>query len=292
MLGVITQPDRPRGRGKKLTPSPVKTTAQKFGYPVWQPENVNNPEFLKFLAGVAPDACVVAAYGQILRLSLLSLAPYGCINLHASLLPSYRGADPIRWALLKGEKETGVTVMQMDEGVDTGPILAKKKEKIYPSDDSQSLTERLSRIGGQLVVDTLSCLEKGRITTRPQNNEGSSTAPRIAREMTRIDWSEDADRILNRIRALSPSPGAFTVLRGKRVQIFEASVWKGPSPVEGQEKKEPGTIIRVVKEQGLVVRAGKGTALLLHRLRPESRNTLYHYEFCAGYRIEAGETFE
>ena len=292
VVGVITQPDRPCGRGKRMACSPVKIIAQELGFPVWQPEKINSPDFLKFLAEISPDALVVAAYGQILRLPLLNLAPLGCINLHASLLPAYRGADPIRWALLKGEKETGVTVMRMDEGVDTGPIFAMKKVEIHFSDDCKILTERLSSVGGPLLEDTLSRLENGTIKPKLQRNEGVSMAPRISREMTRINWSESANQIMNRIRALSPTPGAFALLRGKRVQIFRASLWEDDGVDEEMKKGEPGTIIGVEKEQGIVVKTGKCTALVLHKLRPENRKTLYHKEFCCGYRIKRGETFE
>lgn len=279
ILGVVTKPDRPAGRGRKLHPSPVKEKAEEKGLTIWQPERVNAPEFLNVLHSVSPEIIVVAAYGQILRRDLLSLPRRGAINVHASLLPHFRGPDPIRSVLLRGEKETGVTIMIMDEGVDTGPILAQKKVEIDKEDNYQSLTEKLGKEGGRLLVETLPRWVRGEITPLPQEGE-ASYAPILKKERAKINWEDSAFNIVNQIRAFSPYPGAYTYFRDRRIKILKASLKEGISA-------PPGTVVEI-NSQGFVVAAGEG-GVLVEELQPESRQIMVSQEFCCGYHLREGD---
>ncbi|HOA99181.1 MAG: methionyl-tRNA formyltransferase [Atribacterota bacterium] len=279
ILGVVTKVDRPAGRGRKLRPSPVKKKAEEEGLTIWQPERVNAPEFLDILRCVSPEVIIVAAYGQILRRDLLSIPPRGAINVHASLLPSFRGPDPIRSALLQGEKETGVTIMLMDEGVDTGPILAQKKVEIEREDNYQSLTEKLGKEGGKLLVETLPRWARGEIAPRPQEGE-VSYAPILKKEKARINWEDSAVNIVNQVRAFSPYPGAYTYFQDRRIKILKANSKEGVSA-------PPGTVVEI-NPQGFVVAAGEG-GVLVEEVQPESRQVMTSREFCCGYHLREGE---
>jgi len=282
ILGVVTRPDRRAGRGLRPVSPPVCCEAKRLGLPVWQPERVNHPDFVGFLRSLQCDVIVVAAYGQILKRDLLSLPPLGCINVHASLLPQYRGPDPIRWTLLNGEEVTGVTIMLMDEGVDTGPILAQESLPILPEDTYASLTEKLGTLGGKLLREVLPAWKEGRITPRPQEGE-PSYAPVVEKEKARICWESPAWYIVRQVRAFFPSPGAYTFFAGKRLKILEAS-WEGSDGTPCS----PGTIHHVEREKGIVVCAGEGL-VAIHRLQPEGGRAMSSWEFVCGYRLSVGQ---
>ena len=210
ITAVVTQPDRPKGRELKPQSSPVKTLAQRLGLPVLQPLRARDEKFIAELRTLQPDFIVVAAYGQILPQSILDLPRHGCLNVHTSLLPKYRGAAPIQWAIANGDTETGVTIMKMDAGLDTGAIVAQRRTPILPADDSATLHDRLARLGAELLVETIPDYVAGKIQPQPQPAEGVSHAPKIKKEDGRIDWNLPAKTIWNRLRAFTPWPGAFT----------------------------------------------------------------------------------
>src|SRR6266849_5176504 len=241
VVGVVTQPDKPRGRNLKLQPSPVKELAVGHGLPVLQPERARNEEFIQQLRAVGPDLIAVAAYGQILPRSILELPRFGCLNVHTSLLPKYRGAAPIQWAILNDDKETGVTIMKMDAGLDTGAVLAQAPTPIAPEDDAPSLHDRLARLGADLLVKTLPDYAAGKIIPQPQPAAGATHARKITREDGRLDWPQPARGLWNRVRALKPWPGTFTLLpttyKSRLLKIWSAEI-------ESQLAGEPGNILR------------------------------------------------
>lgn len=266
VLGVVTQPDRPRGRAMKLQPPAVKETALALGLPVWQPAKCRDPEFIAQLAGLDPDLFVVAAYGQILPAALLELPRHGCLNLHGSLLPRHRGAAPIQWALAEGDPETGVTLMRMDQGLDTGDIVAMESTPIWPDDDGQSLHDRLATLGAELLVRTLPDYLAGRIQPRPQPAEGVTYARKITREDGCLDWSLPAEVLARRIRAFTPWPGAYTFLPVKsrrRLKILAAEPLERPAA-------KPGEILKAGPES-LLVACGAGVLQVLEVQREGGR---------------------
>ncbi len=210
VVAVVTQPDKPKGRELKLAPSPVKVLAEKLRLPVLQPLKARDEAFFGLIRGLQPDLMVVVAYGQILPQRLLDVPPHGCLNVHTSLLPKYRGAAPIQWAIADGEPETGVTIMKMDAGLDTGPTLAVRRTPILPTDDSQILHDRLAQLGAELLVDTIRNYVAGKIVPQPQPVAGATYAAKIKKEDGRVNWIWPAGRIWNRLRAFTPWPGAFT----------------------------------------------------------------------------------
>ena len=251
VVGVVTQPDRPAGRGRKVTPPPVKEAAQALGLPVMQPRRLKAPEAMEQLRVWAPDLIVVAAYGQILRPAVLSLPRHGCLNVHASLLPRWRGASPITAAILAGDPQTGVTIMQMDAGMDTGPILTQRAEAIRPEDDAASLSDRLGRLGADLLMETLPCYLEGKIRPKPQPKTGITLCRLIKKEQARIDWTRPAVEIERMVRAYRPWPGAFTTWQGKTLKIGAASVAEGEA--------EPGRVVAWGKQAAV----GTGSGLLV-----------------------------
>jgi methionyl-tRNA formyltransferase len=281
---VITNPDEPRGRGHKVQPSLVKEAALKHSLPLFQPVKVKTDETREYLSQYHPDAIVIVAYGHIVPQWMIDLPPLGCINLHASLLPKYRGAAPIAWAIIRGEKETGVTTMKIDAGMDTGDMLLDRREPIRDDDTTETLGERLSVIGADLMIETLRKLERGEITPRPQNHDLATLAPRLKKEGGLIDWSLPAEEIARRVRGLIPWPGAFTSFRGKRLHIWRAeaiAATEGPVP-------PPGTI--VAEGRRLAVACGAGTELLLHEVQMEGRKRISAHDFANGARVKSGET--
>ena len=226
IVGVVTQPDRKRGRGKKTAPTPVKEAALKMGLPVFQPLDPNATAFLQQLKRLSPDVVITVAFGHLLKEQLLTLPSEGCLNVHASLLPKYRGAAPIAWAILKGETVTGVTIMKMDAGLDTGPILAQRETPIHPHDTTETLSERLSKIGADLLVETLEKWLNKEIIPSPQNQSLATYAPPLQKKDGKIDWTKPALEIERQIRAMTPWPGAFTTIDNKNLKIFRAEVTK------------------------------------------------------------------
>jgi methionyl-tRNA formyltransferase len=281
IAGVFTQPDRPAGRGRQLQQGAVKRLAQTLGLKVFQPESLRGAD--ETLRLLLPEAVVVVAYGQILPPEILSLPPGGCVNLHASLLPFYRGAAPIQWALINGEARTGVTTMRMDAGLDTGDILLQSECPILPGDDMGALRNKLAGQGAKLLTETLRRLETGTLTARPQGS-GATLAPRLRREDERLNWNEDASRLSWRIRALRPQPGAFALLRGEPVKIWEAD------PRAGEFGAVPGEIVRFTKN-GPLCAAGCG-GLELKIVQPAGRGRMTGADMARGRRLAPGERFE
>src|SRR5690606_23122965 len=219
---VITQKDKRRGRGKKLLPTPVKEKALELGLEVYQPDSVNEKDTINRLIEINPDVIVVVAFGQILKKDLLNIPKYGCLNIHASILPKYRGAAPINWAIINGEKETGITIMEMDEGLDTGDILKVERIPIEKDDDSISIHDKLSHLGAKLIVRVLEEMRMGKIEKTPQNHELSSYAPMLSKETGRIDWNNNGNNIINLIKGLKPWPSAYFIYNGDSIKIHKA----------------------------------------------------------------------
>jgi methionyl-tRNA formyltransferase len=290
IAAVVTQPDKPKGRELKLTPSPVKVLAEKSNLPVLQPLKARDELFIDELRDLKPDLIVVVAYGQILPPAILDLPRFGCLNVHTSLLPKYRGAAPIQWAIANGDAETGVTIMKMDAGLDTGPMLATRRTRILPTDDSQVLHDRLAQLGADLLSETIPAYVAGNISPTPQPATGSTYAAKIKKEDGRIDWSQPAQQIWNRLRAFTPWPGAFTYLSGEasagRASPVFLKIWKA----EVVEQTGPAGRVLSADKTGIVVGCGKG-ALRILELQREGGKRLPAEPFLAGCPIKAGEIF-
>lgn len=279
---VVTQPDRPKGRGMELALSPVKQAAQELGLPVLQPERIkNNDEFRERLTSLAPEAIVVVGYGRIVPQWMLDLPPLGNINVHASLLPKYRGAAPIQWAIARGESVTGVSTMRIDAGLDTGDILLQAEMTIEPDDTSESLSPRLAELGAELLVETMLRLEAGVLTAIPQDNSQHTLAPILKKDDGRIDFTRSAQEIYNRFRGFQPWPGAFTAFRGKTLAIT------GMKPLVPPHELPPAELDVFGNE--LWVGAGAGTAVQLVEVQPEGKKRMSARDFVNGYRPRAGE---
>src|SRR5690242_17006755 len=282
---VITQPDRPRGRGQQFSSSPVKEAALEIGLHVYQPETIKSESAQEFLKRVAPDAVVIIAYGQIIPARLLTIPRLGWINLHASLLPRYRGAAPIHWAIANGETTTGLTTMQIDAGMDTGPTLLQQELTIGADETSPHLAARMSEIGASLIVDSLLRLDRGEVSPRPQDPEKASYAPILKKEDGRIDWKRTAEETYNRMRGFAPWPGAYSTFRGQTCQL-----WGQPGQLARTEKSvAPGEIISSPKD--VFVACGKNTYLRLEFVQLEGRKRISDREFANGARLEPGERF-
>ncbi len=281
---VVTQPDRPSGRGKKLTPSPVKRLAEERGIPVYQPVRLREEEVARHLLSFHAPCAVVVAYGRILPQKILDLFPQGVLNVHASLLPQYRGAAPMQHALLDGCAVTGVTIMLVDAGMDMGPILSMAELPIAPSDNLGVLHDRLSVMGRDLLIPTLEKWVRRKIQAMPQDDALATHAPPITKDQWRIRWDESAANIVNRIRAFDPFPGAYGLLDEKRVKLFQASLlpWAG----EGV----PGEVVGSSKE-GLVLFGGDGRALAVGMLQLEGQRRLEAHEFLRGRPMAKGACF-
>ena len=279
---VVTQPDKPRGRGLELAPSPVKSRALELGLPVVQPDKIkNNEEFRAQLAALEPQAIVVVGYGRIIPPWMIDLPPLGNINLHASLLPKYRGAAPIQWAIAMGETVSGVTTMRIDAGLDTGDILLQKEIPIAPGDTAEALAPRMAAIGSDLMIETLRGLSAGTIQPRPQDHSRATLAPILKREDGLIDFQRTAAEITNRLRGFQPWPGAFTTFRGKQLQVWQAKPAAAALP--------PGEI--KVEGERLLVGCRQNTALELLEVQPEGKKRMAARDFVHGYHPRAGERF-
>jgi len=277
---VVTQPDRPRGRGLAVAASPVKQIALELGLPVTQPDKIkNNPEFREQLASLNPDAIIVVGYGRIIPQWMIDLPRFGNLNLHASLLPKYRGAAPIQWAIASGENVTGVTTMRIDAGLDTGDILLQKEVLIAPNDTAVSLSPELAKIGADLVIETLNRLESGTIQARPQDPSKASLAPILQKEDGRIDFHRTAAEISNRLRGFQPWPGAFTSFRGKTLQVWNAEV--------GGHSVAPAELL--IQDDQMIAGCAQGTALALVEVQPEGKKRMAVRDFIHGYRPRSGE---
>ena len=280
IAAVVTQPDRPKGRGKKLTPPPVKERALGAGLRVLQPERVKDSGFIEALKELSPDIIIVVAYGQILPEEIINLPAMGCINVHASLLPKYRGAAPINWCIINGESRTGVTTMCMDKGMDTGDILLQRETEIGENETAGELHERLAALGADLLLETLEGLQRNEVERKAQDHSAATYAPQLDRETGRVDWNSDAKSIYNLIRGTNPWPGCYTVYKGERMKLWEAKVL---------EQKSRGTAGKVLEagHGGMLVQAGSGTLLVTKIQMPSSR-VMTVDEYLRGNSLETG----
>lgn len=281
VAAVFTQPDKPKGRGYKLIPTPVKAAAAEYDIPVYQPLSLRKgedaEESMRVLREIAPDLIVVTAYGQILPKEILELPKYGCINIHASLLPKYRGAAPINWVLLNGEKETGVTSMQMSEGLDTGDMLIKKTTPIGENETCEELYARLSAMGGEVLAETIDALEKGSLSPEVQDDSLSCYSPMIRKEMSALDFSKTAAEVHNTIRGVT----GFTMLEGKRLKVFASRIAEGSF-----DSAENGS---VVDTKRFAVKCGDGRAVIFTEVQPEGKKRMKTEDFLRGRKLTEGE---
>ncbi len=283
VVAVVTQPDKKKGRGKKLAPPPVKVVAQQADIPVLQPTKIRTDEFYGALSAFRPDVIIVAAYGRILPSTILNLPPLGCINVHGSLLPRHRGAAPIQWAIIEGDKRTGITIMQMDEGMDTGDILFSAAIDIEENETAGSLFNRLAHLGATTLSTALAKLQNGELTPTKQDESQAGKAPPLQKEMGCIDWSQPATRLDCLIRGLDPWPSAYTFLHGKRYRLFSPRVVH-------KEVDEPGGTILSTDRNGILVATGD-KALLLKELQPEGKKRLTAAAFLCGHTLQRGSRF-
>ncbi|HEY5994497.1 MAG TPA: methionyl-tRNA formyltransferase [Gallionellaceae bacterium] len=281
VAAVLTQPDRPSGRGMQLQPSPVKQLAMRHALPVLQPPSLKDAAIQNELAAYAADVMVVAAYGLILPQGVLQLPRYGCLNIHASLLPRWRGAAPVQRAILAGDAETGITIMQMDAGLDTGDMLLRKSCPIAPDDTAQTLLDKLSALGAEAIVETLPLLEQGRLTRAKQDDARATYAAKLSKAEAQIDWSREAEQIAHAVRAYNPFPAATTTLNAVPVKIWKASVRAGLSG-------EPGTVLSVEKDC-IIVACGKD-ALCVEVLQRPNAKAMAASQFVQGFAVHPGDS--
>lgn len=284
VVGVVTQPDRPKGRGQEVFFSPVKIVCQREGIPVLQPLKMKDPVFLDELRQWRPDVIAVTAYGRILPPAILTLPPRGCINVHGSLLPKYRGAGPIQWAIIRGEQVTGITTMFMAEGMDTGDMLLQETVEIRPDDTAGTLAPRLAEVGGRLLVETLRRLEAGTLTPQPQDDAQATMAPLLKKEDGVVNWTLSAMEIANRVRGLSPWPGAYTRVNGERWVLWRVAVGLETSGAV------PGTVTKVSKDR-VEVATGDGTIQLIE-IQPSNSRRMTMAQYLAGHRLAEGLTLQ
>ena len=280
IAGVISQPDKPKGRGKNLQPTPVKEAAMELGLPVYQPKKVRDPEFIQVMRELNPDVIVVVAFGQIIPKEILHMPKYGCINVHASLLPAYRGAAPIQWAVINGDKESGVTIMRMDEGLDTGDMIMKTEVPLSEDETGGSLHDKLAEAGAKLCVETLKALEDKTATWEVQGESPTAYAKMLDKKLGDIDWSRSAKSIECLIRGLNPWPSAYTDWNGKVMKIWEAGV------LDENTDAKPGTIVKVEKDS-FSVQTGDGLLKVL-ALQIPGKKRMEADAFLRGYQIETG----
>jgi methionyl-tRNA formyltransferase len=278
VVAVVTQPDRPKGRGQQTLPPPVKLLAEQHGIPVFQPVKVRHPDAIEEIRSLEPDLIVVVAFGQILPKALLEIPKYGCINVHASLLPRYRGAAPLNWCIINGESETGVTTMMMDVGLDTGDMLLKKSTPIDPDEDTRSLHDRMSQVGAELLAETLDQLAAGGLVAEKQDDALTCYAPMLKKEDGQIDWSKDAASIKNLVRGMTPWPGAFSYLDEKLLKVYRVQAASGSG--------NPGEVLTAGRD-GIEVACGEGS-IIIHELQLEGKKRLAAAEFLAGCKLEPG----
>ncbi|MCI5196028.1 MAG: methionyl-tRNA formyltransferase [Candidatus Electrothrix sp. AW5] len=283
VVGVVCQPDRKQGRGKKLCPPPVKVLAEQAGIPILQPTCICDDAFLNTISALKPDLIVVTAYGRILQSRLLHLPRFGTINVHGSLLPKYRGAAPIQWAIINGETETGVTVMQMDEGVDTGDILLPLKIPITAEDTSGTLFDKLADLGGQALFEAISRIKRGDLPPTPQDDALSCPAPMLNKEMGQLDWSKSAQELHCLIRGLDPWPSAYGFIDKRRFRFFK------PHVIPGKVQEKPGTLCRADKK-GVLIATGKDY-LLIREIQPEGKKRMCVQACICGMKLPIGEQF-
>ena len=287
VIGVLTQPDKPRGRKMQLTPSPVKECALEHGIPVYQPKTLRDEAFAELLESLAPELIVVAAYGKILPENVLSYPKLGCINVHGSLLPKYRGAAPIQRAIMDGERETGITIMYMAEGIDTGDMLAKASCEIYPDDNFETLHDRLADMGAKLLCETIEKLEDGSASREKQDDLKSTYAAKITNDDCIVDFNDDAAKIHNQIRGLSPFPLAVAEHDGRAVKLVASELFDTET-----EHKNPGEVLRCDGAGNRIVIACKKGAVAITELLPEGKKRMRAADYINGRRISIGDVFK
>lgn len=289
IAAVVTKPDKPKGRGKEMAFSAVKQEALSYGLPIYQPEKVKEEGFLQELKHLAPDVILVAAYGKILPETILSLPPYGCVNVHASLLPKYRGVSPIQWAVIDGEKKSGVTIIQMNAGIDTGDILLKKEICLEPKETAQSLHDKLAVLGGSALLEVLKQLEAGTAVKIPQEENGATYVGMIEKAFGQMDFERTAAELERLIRGLNPWPGAYAKIQGKTIKFWDADVCT-EQIYEQAEKVSEGTVAIVEKEHFYI--QCKNSLLQINELQPEGKKRMTCAEFLRGYPMKPGIKFE
>lgn len=290
-VAVVTQPDKPAGRGLKLTPPPVKVLAESRGVPVLQPVSVRKPPFEDELRALNADVAVVVAYGKILPANILAVPAKGFLNVHASLLPAYRGAGPVQWAIVRGEKVTGISIMQLDEGMDTGPVVSRSEVDILEDDDAMSLADMLSAVGADEMMKVLDRLEReGSLASEPQDHSKATYAPLIEREQARIDWKRPAEEIILLVRGMVPWPKAFTTVPGAgELKVTAADAWVEEwRSEEAIEESKPGAVVDVVRGRGVTVRAGDGRVILLKRVQPANKSEMDAEDCARGGLLKVG----
>ncbi len=280
---VFTQPDKPKGRGHHMMPPPVKELALKYDIPVYQPQRLRNSDAVEILSKIAPELIIVVAYGQILPKEVLELPKFGCINIHASLLPRYRGAAPIQWCVLNGEKKSGVTSMQMDVGLDTGDMLLTAETEIGENDTAEDLHDRLSVLGAQVMSDTIKLLEKGGLNPEKQDDSLSNYAPMLSKELCPVNWNESAQRVHNKVRGLYSWPCATTELDSKVIKIHKTSLC-------GKVNGEPGEIVQ--NDKKIIVACGDGKGIEIVTLQAQGKKAMNAADYLRGNPIEKGKFFK
>ncbi len=287
VLAVITQPDRPSGRGKKLTPSPVKVLAQENNLNVYQPLSIKkDEELINKLKDMQPDVFITVAFGQILSQEVLNIPRLGVINLHASLLPKYRGANPIQWAIIKGDKVTGVTAMLSTIGVDEGPMLVKKEIKIDENMNSEQLAEKIAEMGPQVLYDSIIGLDNKSIVPKPQNHQEATHSKKLKKDDSCINWSEDAQTIHNKIRGMYPWPGTYTLMGDHQIKIIESEV----KNEENIKKADPGEIVDIIKS-GIEIATGY-EILVVKQVQPPGKKVMNAASWCNGARVKVGDKLQ
>ncbi|WMI80428.1 methionyl-tRNA formyltransferase [Anaerotignum sp. MB30-C6] len=281
VIGVVSQPDKPKGRGKKLVPTPVKAYALEQGLQVYQPEKARDPEFVTMLEKLAPDAIAVTAFGQILPESILNIPKYGCINVHGSLLPKYRGAAPMQWSIIDGEKVTGITTMFMAKGMDTGDMLLKTEVEIAPDDNFASVHDKMAQAGANLLLETLTALQAGTVERIPQDHEAATHAPMITKETGHIDWAKSAQEIIDLMRGLDPAPGAYAIYEDEPLKLFKGIKAEGDYP-----QGKLGEIVDVTKK-GFVVKCGDG-GLTITELQARGKKRMATDAYLRGHAMNKG----
>ncbi len=284
IIGVVTQPDKQKGRGYEISYSPVKVLAMQHGLTIYQPVKVKEPEFLETVRQLAPEVIVVSAFGQLLPKALLDIPPYGCINIHGSLLPKYRGAAPIQYSILDGESETGITIMYMDVGLDTGDMILQEKLAISPEETGGSLFDRMAVLGADLLLAALDKLEDGTATRTPQDNDQATYVKMLNKEMGKLDFSQAAVKLERYIRGLNPWPSAYTILDGKTLKLWKAEV--EPNTSESAAKAAPGEIVDIRKD-AIAVTTGDGI-LVIRELQLEGKKRMPVDAFLRGFPLQVG----
>ena len=282
VVAVVSQPDKPKGRGKKLQPTPVKAVAEANNIPVYQPERIKDDEFTDFLEKIEADIYVVVAYGQLLSQRILDIPKYGCVNVHGSLLPKYRGAAPIQWSIINGEEKTGVTIMYMVKKCDAGDMILKKEIEIEPEDTYETLHDKMAPVGADALIEALDLIEKGQVNAEKQEDSLSCYASMITRDMGIIDWSKTSGEIKNKIRGFNPVPAAYTNYGEDILKIFKADI------IEGYDNGEIGEILAVDKKKGFVVKTGDG-AVMVTEIQAKGGKRMNCADYMRGHEIKIGE---